>query len=130
MPPFGPVKPILQIHCVLAEDAATELELEGHRTQFVSETAALLVPYLPAPQLLHTAVPTVSLYLPAMHKVHGPPFGPEKPILQMQLASVLQVLQDEPELLGHVVQLHVPAVAAYAPTPQGIQTPVLPDAGL
>jgi hypothetical protein len=88
---------------VLAEDPATEVELEGHTRQFVSEPAAFVVPYLPATQLMHTAVPIVSLYLPAMHVVHGPPFGPEKPKSQRQLASAVQPLQVEPEFEGHVL---------------------------
>ncbi len=52
------------------------------------------------------------LYVPATQAVHGPPFGPVNPRLQVQLVSALQPLHDAPELAGHTRQV----VATVAPT--------------
>ena len=62
--------------------------------------------YFPAGQSMQGSAPTTSLYFPAEHKVHMPPSGPQKPMLQTQLVlpageeefvvQVVQFLFDEP----------------------------------
>ena len=42
-----------------------------------------------APQASHTLLLMVFLYVPAVHSVHDPTLGPEKPALQVQSACVL-----------------------------------------
>jgi hypothetical protein len=59
---------------------------------------------------VHASVPVVILYLPAAQDVHGPPFGPVKPKLQVQLASVVPAL---PEFAGQAV--HVPPLVPQNP---------------
>jgi len=39
---------------------------------------------LPAPQLLHGAIPPTALNLPLTHEAHVPPLGPDHPALQLQ----------------------------------------------
>ena len=64
-PPFGPVAPVLQLHAVIKELPATELELSAHATQVAAAVAPVEVEYVPIPQSVHAALPLIVLYLPA-----------------------------------------------------------------
>ena len=80
-------------------------------------------PYLPEPQAVQDVSedpPFSTRYLPASHAVHGPPFAPEYPSLQVQL--------DKPELrgvelvfAGQVKQVDEPTANEYVPRSQSIQ---------
>ena len=53
---------------------------------------------------MHVPEPVVSLYVPVTHAVHGPPFGPSYPALQVQLLGDVQLLHEAPEFAGQSVQ--------------------------
>jgi hypothetical protein len=57
VPPFGPVKPALQVQAVSAELEIGELELVGHATHVATPVAATAVEYVFPPQVLHVALP-------------------------------------------------------------------------
>ena len=61
-------------------------------------------------QLEHSALPAVSLYLPATHAVHSPPSGPVYPALHLQSVNV-SLPAVELEFAGH-------APTAPAPLPK------------
>jgi hypothetical protein len=103
VPPFGPVKPILQRQAVTATLAAGELESVGHERHTAAAVAPTVVEYVLTPQLVHASEPVVVLYFPATQFVQAAPLGPVEPRLQVQLASVVPAL---PEFAGHAV--HVP----------------------
>jgi len=65
----------------------------------------------------------MSLYFPGTQAVHGPPSGPVKPLLQVQLASA-ELEIGELELAGHprqVVAIVAPTVVEYVPAAQSVQ---------
>jgi hypothetical protein len=99
--PAESVYPASQAHSVLA---AAELELTGQPTQVVPDTAPIALEKVPALHSEHPALPLASLYLPAVHAVHAPPFGPEVPATQMQSDK-----RPEPaalfECAGHALQV-------------------------
>jgi hypothetical protein len=64
---------------------------------------------VPATQAAHDAFPVATLYVPARHCVHRPPFAPEKPALQVHAASA-ELEMGELELAGH--SRHVVATVA------------------
>lgn len=72
------------------------------------DTAATAVEYLPAKQSVQAALPVSDLCLPGTQAVHGTPFDPVYPMLQMQLANV-PLASGEFEFDGHVVQEEAPA---------------------
>ena len=141
-PPFGPVKPTLQVQAVRAKLAIGALELAGHARQVVSTVAPTVAEYVPAPQSVQTALPVAILYFPATHATHGPPLGPVNPTLHVQLVDTVQPLHEAPELAGQaahatvrpVVLEKVPAVQAvhaalpvvslYVPAAQVVQMPI------
>ena len=41
------------------------------------------------PQLVHVAEPVTVLYVPPPHATHGPPSGPEYPVLQTQIVDAI-----------------------------------------
>lgn len=86
-PPSGPDDPALHIQLAKVPLAAGEFEFAG-QTAHVSDVAPTATEYLPAVQLVHAADPVRILYVPATHSVHVPPFGPDDPALQVQLAKV------------------------------------------
>jgi hypothetical protein len=95
-------------------------ELLAHNTQVPASVAPTVVEYVPAAQLSQTALPLVVLYFPTTHAVHGPPFGPEKPTLQVQAASS-EPARGELEAVGHATQVaaaEAPVVAKYVPAKQ------------
>jgi hypothetical protein len=76
--------------------------------------------------VVHATLPVVSLYVPATHAVHVPPFGPEKPALQVQAASAEPEI-GELELVGHprhVVATVAPTVAENVPAAQSVHAAV------
>ncbi len=60
-PPFGPVYPALQMQAVTAVPWPGELEFAGHVKQFVTAEAPVEAEYVPGAQLVHVALPLVSL---------------------------------------------------------------------
>ena len=85
--PFDPVDPALQVQLVKAALPAGELELDGQAMHVEFAEAPTAAEYVPAPQSVQTADPVDVLYLPATHAVHGPPFGPVDPVLQVQFVK-------------------------------------------
>jgi hypothetical protein len=69
VPPFGPVKPTLQVQAESAELDAGEFALSGQRKHDPKSAEE----YVPAPQDVHAAEPVVFLYFPAVHALHGMP---------------------------------------------------------
>ena len=65
--------------------------------------------------------PAASLYLPSTHTLHGPPFAPENPALQVQLDKLV-LCGIELVFAGHVKQVDEPKVAEYVPLSQALQT--------
>ncbi len=64
--------------------------LPAMQSRHVSATEApTVVEYLPAAQLVHAAEPVTLLYVPAAHAEHVPPLGPEYPVLQTQLCTLV-----------------------------------------
>jgi hypothetical protein len=129
-PPSGPVKPALQVH-VLDEiqplhDAPV---FDGHAIQVAASVAPVVVEYMPAPQLVHNALPVLILYLPATHAEQTPPLGPVKPTLHVQAARTeLETRELEPA--GHATQVVAtvaPVVVEYVAAAQSVHTalPVL-----
>jgi hypothetical protein len=95
-----------------------EFELAGHAKQRVAAVAAVVIEYVPAAQLVHTALPVVVLKVPATQATHGPPPGPVYPTLQMQdVTAGLEM--GALEFAGHakqVVRFHAPSVVEYVVT--------------
>ena len=105
VPPFGPVKPRLQIQAVSDMLVPGELEPAGHA--------------------VHVALPVVSLYVPATHAVHVPPLVPVKPKLHEQLVTRGHKGHVEPEFAGHarhVATVVAATVVEYVPAGQSVHT--------
>ena len=96
-----PAYPASQAHAVLP---AAEEELAGQDSQVFSVRAPVAVEKVPALHSEHSELPLFSLYVPALHAVHAPPFGPEVPATQMQSDK-----RPEPaalfECAGHALQV-------------------------
>jgi hypothetical protein len=124
--PSGPVYPGSQgshIQELMDELAMEEVEPAGHARHVSVVVAAGVAEYMPAAQSAHTALPVVVLYLPATHAVHVPPFGPEKPALQVHTNTV-ELASGELELVGHarhVVATVAASVVEYVPAAQSTQ---------
>jgi hypothetical protein len=119
-PPFGPVYPALQTQAVTTVLRLGELEFAGHVKQLVTAEAPVEAEYLPAAQLVHPALPLVSLYVPAPHGTHGPPSGPECPALHVHAKDEV-LIAGELEFRGHTPQLdadEAPTVLECVPDPQ------------
>ena len=63
--------------------------IEGHAEQVEPVVAPRVPEYVPAPQSLHAAEPVAVLYFPAKQAVHATPSGPEYPVLQTQLSTLV-----------------------------------------
>jgi hypothetical protein len=85
-----------QLSQVVATEApsAEENLPASHARQELSVLAPVVVRYLPAPQSVHESEPITSLYFPAVHGVHAPPFGPVYPGLHRQLDAPVEPLVD------------------------------------
>ena len=90
-------------------------------------SAASLREYLPPTHCVHSADPTVGLYLPATHFVQDPPYGPVNPALHMQSASSL-LDTGEVESGGQKVHSLLSA-DEYLATGQSVQAATLAAAG-
>ncbi len=122
VPPFGPVKPTLHVQAERLELPPGELELVGQNRQNPALEAPTNVWYVPEKQLLHVKNPVMSLYFPATHAVHVPPFGPVKPMLHVQAARA-ELEIGELELVGHArqaVATVAPVVVKYVPAAQSV----------
>lgn len=78
------------------------------------------IEYVPVPQSKHVADPDAILYFPGTHRVHGPPWDPVDPALQVQLAKV-PLPASELEFDGqvkHADSATAPVLVEYLPTPQ------------
>ena len=125
-PPFGPVKPALQVQAASAELEIGELELVGHARHVSAVVAATTAEYVPAAQSVHRAMPVTILYFPAAHAVHVPA-GPVYPRLQLQPSVVEQPAHVLPEPVGHarqVAALVAPTVAENVPASQFVHASV------
>jgi len=85
-PPFAPVYPALQTQAAAAELRLGEVELAVQFRQAVAPTLAM---YVPLEQSEQAADPLTSLYLPATHAVHAPPFAPVYPTLHEHAAAAV-----------------------------------------
>jgi len=77
-----------------------------------------------AGQAVHAADPVDALYLPASHAVHGPPFGPVAPALQLQFVKA-SLPAGELEFDGqtlHVEFAEAPTAVEYVPAPQYVHS--------
>ena len=70
--------------------------------------------YLACTHASHAALPDAALYVPATQAVHGPPFGPVNPTLQVQEVSELLPLGDVLDA-GQALHASVPVVFLYFP---------------
>ena len=85
--PTGPVDPALQVQFVKAPLPAGELEFDGQALHVELVEAPTAVEYVPASQSEQVAVPVNTLYFPATHAAHWPPFDPVDPVLQVQFVK-------------------------------------------
>ena len=81
--PFGPVEPALQMQSTRASLASNELEFEGQAAHALV-VAPTTVEYFADKQLTQVVSPRSILYVPAIHFIQVPPFGPLDPASQMQ----------------------------------------------
>ena len=87
--PSGPEYPVLQTQLSMLVLAVEEFVFEGHAEQVEPVVAPRVPEYVPAPQSAHAAEPVASLYFPAKQAVHTTPSGPEYPVLQTQLSTLV-----------------------------------------
>jgi len=71
---------------------------------------------------VHALLPFISLYFPAGHAVHTPPFGPVHPVLHEQsLGCALAIFElDSDAHSKHSVTAVAPTVVAYFPVAQSV----------
>ena len=135
--------PSAQSHSSILPLPATESEFTGHATHAAAAAAAAEVLYKPTPHKVQGRGPVVSLYDPAAHAVHAPPFAPVYPALHWQAVARLLPTEDiefrgqfsqaedavAPTTVEYVLttqSMHVgdkeaPKVVEYLPAPQSIQ---------
>jgi len=135
--------PSAQSHSSILPLPATESEFTGHATHAAAAAAAAEVLYKPTPHKVQGRAPVVSLYDPAAHAVHAPPFAPVYPALHWQAVARLLPTEDiefrgqfsqaedavAPTTVEYVLttqSMHVgdkeaPTVVEYLPAPQSIQ---------
>jgi hypothetical protein len=90
VPPFGPVCPRAQRQAETTVCPVADVtEFAGQVEHELSAAAPVDAEYLPAAQSRHVAVPVTILYFPATHAVHATPLGPEYPVLQTQLSTLV-----------------------------------------
>ncbi len=90
--------------------------------QALAAVAPVVVRYFPAPHATHEVSSVKILYFPSTQAVHGPPFDPENPMLQIQATkAILPPGDTEPD--GQLVQVPTPVApttAEYELVPQSI----------
>ena len=97
-------------------------EFAGQTTQVLAAVAAVAIEYFPGSQSVQLLFPLI-LYFPAAQAAHGPPTGPEKPALQIQLVNAGAPLRD-PESSGqgkHSLLVLAPTDVEYVFTRQSMQ---------
>jgi hypothetical protein len=90
-----------------------------HGTQLVKPT---LPEYVFAAHSEQFHEPETILYSPALHAVHGSPFGPVNPALHEQLV-IFTLASADHENAGHPVHAHAPVVFLYLPTSHSTHGP-------
>jgi hypothetical protein len=108
-----------------------ELEKNGHDRHAASDRDALCVLNVPRAQFVHAAGPVSALYFPALHDLHGSPFGPVNPALHWHCALFV-LPRSENELSRHGKQFmsaFAPVLLWYVSAGQGVQLPP-PKVGL
>jgi len=80
----------MQLH---GPDDDNGCESSGQATHVLAAVAAIAKEYLPVSHSVQFLLP-VLLYFPASQATHGPPSGPRKPDLQMQLVNAGDPLGD------------------------------------
>jgi hypothetical protein len=91
-----------------------------HFKHLDSTQSPSVVEYFPALQSMHMADPSITLYFPETQCVHGPPSGPDDPLLQVQFFKT-ELFRGESAFVGHCKHVRVPAAkspAEYCPTSQ------------
>ncbi len=99
VPPFAPVKPVLQAQAVSTVLELGEVELPGHAE--------------------HAALPVTLLYVPVTHVVHVPPFDPLKPALHVHAVIAVLVL-GEFGLVGQFKHAALPVAFLYFPVTHSV----------
>ncbi len=106
VPEFMSMKPTLHVQEVTTELGLGELEFAGHAIHVVAIVAPTVVEYVPAPQLVHAALPVVE-YVPGPQSEH----------------AALPVVEYVPAPHAiHVVATVAPTVVEYVPPPQSVHT--------
>jgi hypothetical protein len=88
--------------------AVPEYVFTGQFAHTAAELAPATPEYAPTAQLIHALAPATLEYVPAMHAVQGPPFGPMYPALQTQLLSN-PLEAGAREFTGHRLQFALPS---------------------
>ena len=116
--------PLLQLQLINIELPSGECVYAGQTLQSASDFAAIVVEYLPAPQLVHDPLPLPVLYVPAVHAAQPPAPSLVKPALQIQSeAAVLPGSASEFAVHAEQVLSAVAALAdEYLPAPQSVHT--------
>jgi hypothetical protein len=113
-PTFGPVDPALQVQLVKAALPSGEVEFDGQALHVEFAEAPTAVEYVPPKQFVQAAVPVNTLYFPAAHAAHEPPFAPVDPALQVQLVEDA-FPSGELEFDGQEMHVWAPIVVEYFP---------------
>jgi hypothetical protein len=114
---FAYVNPALQVQAKAAELELGAFEFEGQVEQVDEALAPTSAEYVAVPQSVHATLPGLVLYFPATHVEQTPPFGPEDPALQVQIALDAA----EFEFTGqstHAEDAVAPTVSEYFPIEQ------------
>jgi len=119
-PPFGPVHPVLHEQSLSCALAIFELDADGHCSHAVTAVAPMFVAYFPVSQSVHVAGPCAFLYVPALHSVQEPPFGPLAPALHVHAVTVVLAIPAF-EFNGQASHVAAPSTAEYVLIPQALQ---------
>ena len=116
-PPSGPEEPASQRKSTGARHVVLpggKLESNGHKSHVEIAEAPIAVEYFPTPQSLQLFDPAVSLYFPATHAVHVPPFFPDVPRLQVH-EDKIELPVGAFEFAGHARHTPDPIDCLYFP---------------
>ena len=143
VPPFGPENPLLHRHSDASTLPCGDHEFAGQLRHSERADAEREDPYVPFGQRSHPSDPTDCLYEPIGHAAQSCPSSPVKPLLHVQLSTLVLpsasekekeghgahesaepwATSDEKVPGGHRVQLPAPAPSLYVPAAHGIQGP-------
>ena len=113
-------------HCLILPLPATEVEFTGQLSHDVTDTAAVALLYKSTPQNVQAMEPALSLYDPASHAKHSPPFAPVNPWLQRHVLETL-LPPGESEFAGqsvHMPEAEAPTLVEYFPAIQSVHATV------